>query len=80
MGSVHLSDPVTGTLLCRIYPLDKKKNAEGLRALKTPAINPPAPVPAPGVAPLLAKIIHQYALTGLPPAYLPYHNPHSNHE
>ena len=80
MGSVHLSDPVTGTLLCRIYPLDKKKNADGLRALKTPAINPPASVPAPGVAPLLAKIIHQYALTGLPPAYLPYHNPHSNHE
>ena len=37
---------------------------------------PPRPVhhrrsPPPGMAPLLQKIIQQYATTGLPPAYLP---------
>jgi len=31
----------------------------------------PEPVRSPGMAPLLQKIIGQYAATGLPPAYLP---------
>jgi putative transposase len=74
LGSVHLSDPKTGAILCRIYPQDKKKNAEGLRAPKSPAISAPEPAPAPGMAPLLHKIIQQYAATGLPPAYLPKHD------
>lgn len=71
MGSVYLADPKTGAILCRIYPLDKKKNADGRRALKAPVLSPSAPVPAPGMAPLLAKIMRQYATTGRPPAYLP---------
>jgi hypothetical protein len=68
---VYLSDPKTGAILCRLYPQDKKKNAEGLRAPKTPSLASPPPVSSPGMAPLLQKIIHQYATTGLPPAYLP---------
>jgi transposase InsO family protein len=80
MGSIYLADPITGTVLCRIYPVDKKKNAEGPRALRTPAISPSAPVAPPGIAPLLAKILHQYALTGLPPAYLPNLKNPSDHE
>ena len=71
LSTVHLADPKTGAILCRIYPLDKKKNAEGLRAPRACAPDSPAPLSAPGMAPLLQKIIHQYALTGLPPAYLP---------
>jgi putative transposase len=71
LSSVYLSEPKTGAILCRIYPQDKKKNAEGLRAPRTPILSSPEPVPAPGMAPLLKKIIHQYATTGLPPAYLP---------
>ena len=80
LGSVYLSDPTTGVLLGRIYPLDKKKNADGLRALKAPVLTPPPPVDAPGMAPLMANIIRQYALTGMPPAYLPNLNPPSDHE
>jgi putative transposase len=68
---VYLTDPKTGSILCRLYPQDKKKNAEGLRAPKTPALASPPPVSSPGMAPLLQKIIRQYATTGLPPAYLP---------
>ena len=70
LSTVYLADPKTGAILCRIYPQDKKKNAEGMRARRTPSGSPP-PLPPPGMAPLLQKIIHQYATTGLPPAYLP---------
>lgn len=71
LSTVHLADAKTGTILCRVYPQDKKKNADGLRAPRTPALTPHEPLSPPGMAPLLQKIIHQYALTGLPPAYLP---------
>jgi putative transposase len=71
LSVVHLADPKTGALLGRIYPQDKKKNAEGLRAPRTPAQSSPGPQAPPGMAPLLQKIIRQYAATGLPPAYLP---------
>jgi putative transposase len=75
LASVYLSDLKTGAILCRLYPQDKKRNANGLRAPKTPAMASPAPVSSPGMAPLLQKIIRQYASTGLPPAYLPKPNP-----
>jgi len=71
LGTVYLSDPKTGAILCRIYPQDKKKNAEGLRASKTSDRTAPQPANPAGMAPLLRKIIQQYAATGLPPAYLP---------
>ena len=70
LGLVHLADSKTGTILERIYPQDKKKNAEGLRAPRRPVL-PPAKGSATGMAPLLHKILRQYATTGLPPAYLP---------
>jgi putative transposase len=71
LSSVYLSDIKTGAVLCRLYPQDKKKNAEGHRAPKAPTAGSTAPVAAPGLAPLLQKIMQQYATTGLPPAYLP---------
>jgi len=71
LSSVYLSDPKTGAILCRLYPQDKKKNAEGLRASKTPALASSLPPGSPGIAPLLQKIIRLYATTSLPPAYLP---------
>jgi len=71
LSAVYLSDAKTGAILCRLYPQDKKKNAEGLRASKTPALASSPPLCSPGIAPLLQKIIRQYATTGLPPAYLP---------
>jgi hypothetical protein len=71
LSTVYLADPKTGAILCRIYPVDKKKNAEGRRAPRTSAPGSSPPLSPPGMAPLLQKIIHQYATTGLPPAYLP---------
>lgn len=71
LSQVHLVDPHTGTLLCRLYPLDKARNAEGHRAAKPSLTQAPLPEPASGMAPLLQKILRQYATTGLPPAYLP---------
>jgi transposase InsO family protein len=71
LSTVYLADPKTGAILCRLYPVDKKKNAEGRRAPRTGAPASPPPLPPSGLAPLLQKIIHQYATTGLPPAYLP---------
>lgn len=70
LSSVYLCDPKTGVILDRLYPLDKKKNAQGVRAPRAgqPSVAPPPPS---GMAPLLQKILQQYAATGLPPAYLP---------
>jgi len=73
LSHVYLADPKTGVILCRLYPLDKHKNADGRRALKaSPAGTPTVPVPPPSApAPLLQKLLKDYATTGLPPAYLP---------
>lgn len=71
LSSVWLADSKTGAILGRLYPQDKKKNADGFRAPKTPLAVNPEPVPPSGMAPLLKKILQQYATTGLPPAYLP---------
>jgi putative transposase len=70
---VSLCDPKSGAILCRIYPQDKAKNAEGRRARRSqPDASTPVPPPAPsGMAPLLENIMREYAATGLPPAYLP---------
>jgi transposase InsO family protein len=71
LSTVYLADPKTGAILCRIYPVDKTKNAQGQRAPRAGAESSASPPAPSGMAPLLQKIIQQYALTGLPPAYLP---------
>jgi putative transposase len=71
LSTVYLADPKTGAILCRIYPQDKTKNAEGRRAPKTPASSPAEPPAPAGMAPLLQQLMQRYAATGLPPAYLP---------
>jgi hypothetical protein len=70
LSQVHLVDPKTGVVLCRLYPLDKHRNATGRRATRVAPVAA-APLPPTGMAPLLAQLIAQYAATGLPPAYLP---------
>jgi putative transposase len=75
LSHVYLADPRTGHLLCRLYPQDKHKNAEGRRRAKQPLIDtlssPVSEAQGGGMAPLLRKLIAQYAATGLLPAYLP---------
>ncbi len=48
LSTVHLVDSATGLLLDRIYPLDKAKNADGLRRMHAPplATGPASSAPA----------------------------------
>jgi putative transposase len=72
LALVHLVDEQTGTVLCRLFPQDKTRNASGLRRSLEPITAEPIAIkPAGGMAPLLASLIEQRAATGLPPAYLP---------
>jgi hypothetical protein len=69
---VHLVDERTGAVLCRLYPLDKAANADGLRRTLEPLAAPVATAaPSPELPPLLAKMLVEQERTGLPPAYLP---------
>lgn len=71
LHSVLLVDPRLDKVLCRLHPLDKQKNADRRRAPITPATSTTQPPAPSGVAPLLRKLLADYAVTGLPPAYLP---------
>lgn len=80
LATVWLVDPHVGDALCRIYPQDKARNADGRRRSLAPLANtasiPDAPKTEAGMAPLLVKLMADYAATGLPPAYVP-QAPHS---
>jgi putative transposase len=72
LSQVHLVDERTEKVLCRLYPLDKEQNANGLRRPLEPLSAKPITVaPAKGMPPLLAQLMAKQAATGLPPAYLP---------
>ena len=73
LAHVLLVDERTGVVLCPLYPLDRAKNADGRRrSLEPPAAGLWEKTPPPaGMAPLLKKLMAEYAATGLPPAYLP---------
>jgi hypothetical protein len=73
LGLVHLVDERTGSVLARLNPQDKTRNASGLRRSLEPlssAAPEPAP-PAPAIPPLLARLLTRQAAAGLPPPYLP---------
>jgi hypothetical protein len=72
LSTVDLVDARAGTVLATLYPLDRARNAEGLRRTLDPvAASPTTPPAAGGMAPLLRRLMAEYAATGLPPAYLP---------
>lgn len=77
LSDVELVDPRSGAVLASLWPLDRTKNADGRRRVlddvddRTQS-DPPA---AAGIAPLLKDLLSRYAATGLPPAYLPLHEP-----
>ena len=72
----YLCDPTTAAVLATIRPQDKRRNAEGARAVRrdpggaSDASTPDDHEPK-EIAPLLKKLMAEYAATGLPPAYLP---------
>ncbi|HLX06223.1 MAG TPA: DDE-type integrase/transposase/recombinase [Thermoanaerobaculia bacterium] len=74
LRSVWLVDPRTGAALERLYPLDRARNAEGVRRPLAPPSQPTAEIAAQpaGIAPLLRQLMADYAATGLPPAYIAY--------
>jgi len=81
LSLVDLVDPRVGTILARLFPLDRTANADGRRAVLDPR---PDEVSAaepsrssPELPPLLKQILAEYSATGLPPAYLP-KNPSDN--
>jgi putative transposase len=71
LSRVYLADPDSGQVIGRLYPQDKHKNADGRRRRKEPIIDAAPGSSDGGMAPLLRKLIADYAATGLPPAYLP---------
>lgn len=71
LSHVYLADPNSGQVICRLYPQDKHKNADGRRRRKEPLTDAAPQSHEDGMAPLLRKLISDYAATGLPPAYLP---------
>lgn len=65
-----LIDPYTNVCLERLYPQDKSANASGIRRALIPKDESMEKEPE-GIAPLLKKLMADFAATGLPPAYLP---------
>ena len=72
LREVHLVDPRTQATLAPIYPLDRKKNAEGLRRnLGNSVVGESAHKDVQfEMPPLLQKLIAEHAASGLPPAYI----------
>jgi transposase InsO family protein len=77
LARIYLCDPDTDAVLCPLWPLDKENNADGKRRRHAERAQEQLPTPCgptgtePGIAPLLKKLMADYARTGLPPAYLP---------
>jgi len=74
LGQVYLVDAKSSTVLCRLFPLDRTANADGVRRTLEPigtTTMPSAARSEPGIAPLLEKLMADYRSSGLPPAYVP---------
>jgi transposase InsO family protein len=75
LSLVDLVDPREGTILARLFPLDRAANADGRRAPLAPRpeqISASEPPQSPAeLPPLLRQILAEYSATGLPPGYLP---------
>ncbi len=74
LSQALLVDPSTEEVLARVSPLDKKANADGRRRRHEPVATPRSRArpltECAGMAPLLKKLMTDYAALGLPPAYV----------
>jgi putative transposase len=77
LSAVDLVDARSGALLCALYPLDKMANASSARRVMVKAAAAMASPAAGEMAPLLKKLLAEFAATGLPPPYLPEEDPPS---
>jgi len=73
LSCVDLLNQRTGVVLCPLYPLDKTANASGERRVRANPMAAATPQPSgqSEMAPLLKKLLADFAATGLPPPYLP---------
>ena len=76
-GDAHLSgidmvDGRTGDRICTLRPVDKSRNAEGIRRRTGRRTEDDGAKPATGPAPLLKRLQDEQDATGLPPAWLPF--------
>lgn len=75
LSSADVIDAKTRVILATLHPLDKQRNADGVRRALAPIASAPTPAPKlAGMAPLLRKLVDTHRATGLPPAYLPKHD------
>jgi hypothetical protein len=75
LSTADVIDAKTRVIIATLYPIDKQRNADGLRRALEPVAAAPLPAPKPaGMAPLLRKLVDAHRATGLPPAYLPKHD------
>jgi len=76
LTDIDLIDPHNEQPVAVLYPLDKQRNAERGRRALAPLNDSEVPSGAStttnDVAPLLKRLMAEYAATGLPPAYLPF--------
>ncbi len=76
LSLVHLVDS-DGKELARLFPLDKSDNASGQRRTIDPETDHTVEVDEEqGLPPLLAKLMADFAETGLPSPYIPQEGPH----
>lgn len=81
LTQAYIIDPETDAVLARIRPLDKRKHADGRRAVvedPSPLSEASEPVDD-SYPPLMRKILAQWAQTGLPPAFIPL-DPDEDHD
>ena len=86
LSQACIVDGRTGSLVSRIYPVDKSKNADGRRRSLEPVTSTAATSStdaasettadaasetADAIPPLMQQLLSDYAATGLPPAYIP---------
>jgi putative transposase len=73
LSLVHLYDAERRQSVCRIFPVDKHRNADAARAVRAPLeLVPSERPPGGGMAPLLTRLLRDYRARGLAPAYLPH--------
>lgn len=77
LGFMHLIDERSGDVLCRLYPVDKSQNADGIRRSMTTVEVAEETPESKALPPLLAKLMADFAETGLPYSYI---KKHSNKE
>ena len=72
LSGIDMVDGRTGDRICTLRPVDKSRNAEGIRRRTGRRTEDDDDRPATGPAPLLKRLRNEQDASGLPPAWLPF--------